>query len=149
MESPIHTLPLGAFVPFPLDRLDDVFYALLNAYLLSPAFPERNNFRLDIKERYERLRPSYVAAKQRLIQSLLKELNRFAPPFCYVGHAPHDENNWGVWIDLGKLHEAEEKGQLVQETQRPTKGRSRYVLIHDQTGLRLFKRRGWVEVWKV
>lgn len=82
--------------------------------------------------------------KERFIRSLVKKLNVYAPPFTYVGHAPHDESDWGVWIDLPKLNEAERKKILG-----PIKGRSRYVLVHDSTGLKLLQRKGWVEVWRL
>lgn len=143
MKPQEYTLPLGSFNLPEHPSPDEIIGALLT----------HSNHSLDwankIDERWKAINPKHKAPKHRLIQVLVHELNRFAPPFAYVGHAPHDENNWGVWIDLGKLHEAEETGKLIQDTIRPTKGRSTYVLIHDETGLRLFKRRGWVEVWKV
>ena len=87
--------------------------------------------------------------KEKLIRIYIKELTAFIPPFTYVGHAPNDESNWGVWVDLGKLSLAAENGQIIQADKKPTKGRSKYVLLQEDGRLCLFQRRGWIEVWKV
>lgn len=137
------TLPLGSF-GHHIQSLDDIISTLigiLGDYDSETATLKRNKF--------SRIKTNHRAEKAELIAGLLRELNRYAPPFTYVGHYPTDDTNWGVWIDLGKLHEAEETNKLVQESHVPVRGRSTYVLLQDMGGLRLYRRKGWVEMWRV
>lgn len=103
----------------------------------------------DYQLRYRDLRPTQHVDSQRLVDGLRKRLNCFAPVFCYVGHHPQDESQWGTWIDLERLHKAESKGKLVQVSYHPVKSRATYALEVNEHGIRLFRRKGWQQLWEV
>lgn len=135
------TLPLGSFasnVSAPhevaaalIGVLSDVDFKLSASYLL----------------RFRDLPPSHRADHERLVRGLLRQLNRHVCEFCYVGHHQADLSNWGVWIDLGKLHEAEKQGRLIQASNLAVKTRATYILeIGDR--VRLWKTKGRKQLWE-
>jgi hypothetical protein len=82
----------------------------------------------------------------RLIGGLQHQLNKLTAPFTYVGHRV-DDPHWGVWIDLGKLHAAEEDGSLIQATHPNVKTRATYILeVGDR--IRLWRRKGLELLWE-
>jgi len=94
--------------------------------------------------RFETAKPSLTVAHR-----LFVALNTLVPPFSYWGHHPSDVSHLGVWIDLGKLHDAEESGKLVQAGYRDAKGvKAVYVLVPESDGLVLYHRKSGREVWR-
>lgn len=99
-------------------------------------------------ERLNETKSTYVMAG--LVRGLRHQLNLHAPEFAYVGHRIDDDFAWGVWVDLGKMHEAEEKGQLIQTScAANTKGRAPYLLEVNEKGVSLFRRKGLERLWEV
>lgn len=138
----MNTLPIGAFCPrhLNLEETASTLLGTLNDY--DPTVAER------FQKRFNQLKPTHIANTQRLIAGLVLRLGKFCPPFTYVGHHPTDAALWGVWIDLGKLHRAEERGRLVQGDAYPTKSRATYVLVPQGHGVALFKRKGLQKLWE-
>lgn len=138
----MNTLPLGSFAS--VSSPHEVVAALIG--VLADYNPELSASYL---LRFRDITPSRKAAHAKMIVSLVKALNRFCPPFTYVGHHLTDENVWGVWIDLGKLHEAEEQGKLVQvsnhEVDQP---KAIYALEFNNKGVSLWRRKGNVRLWE-
>ena len=130
------TLPLGPFfsprsIPETAESLIGILY----------------DYAPKIADRY---RAELVAKKSKvgLVYLLLKRLGRYAPPFAYVGPHPTNESQLGVWIDLGKLHAAEEKGVLIQAMDDTVKTKARYVLVLGHHVV-LYHRKNWERVWEV
>lgn len=98
---------------------------------------------------YRDLKPTQQTSLNKLVERLVRDLGRFTPPFTYVGHRVDDPSIWGVWIDLGLLHAAEEKGDLIQvgsHSKLPKRGT--YLLDLEGKGATLYRRRGMVRVWE-
>ncbi len=137
----MNTLPLG---PFARDLLTapDIAAALIGV-LKDYDVETSTDYLLKVRD----LSLTRHAEWNRIIKGVLHRLNHFSPPFTYVGHHILDESVWGVWIDLSRLHEAEQEGRLTQGGPL-TKGRSTYVLDVSGRGVRLFRRKGWERVWE-
>lgn len=86
----------------------------------------------------------------RAIKAIFHDLNRHVAPFTYWGYHPTD-GSLGVWIDLGRLHAAEEDGHLVQVSDDRWRGiKAPYVLnVRGDGSLTLYHRRGRQEVWTI
>lgn len=136
-------LPLGS-IASNLNSPHETAGALIGA--LADFAPE---IAADYQLRYREIKPTQRVDSQRLVDGVRKRLNRYAPPFCYVGHHPQDHSQWGTWIDLGQLHKAQERGKLVQVSHHPVKSRATYALEVNETGVRLFRRKGWEQLWEV
>lgn len=81
------------------------------------------------------------------IIDLWKDLNKHVPPFTYFGYKAN-LGGLGVWIDLSRLHKAEEAGILVQTGTDWKDVKSTYVLSIDDSGkLDLYRRRGRKQLW--
>lgn len=87
-------------------------------------------------------------ASKGLVRYLFKALNRWVPPYSYWGWHPSDKTLLGVWVDLGKLHAAEEWGKLVQATTLKAAKSGVYVLVPEGDGLTLYHRRTGREMWR-
>lgn len=136
-----NTLPVGPFGRFyTIEELIPGLIGVLNDF--DPVLAER------YKQRYTKIPSNRKADKQRLVDGLRKSLNKYAPIFTYVGHYPSNDWLWGVWIDLEALYRAEQKRKLVQSHFNP-KGRHKYVLLQESSGLCLYERKNWQAVWKV
>lgn len=139
----MNTLPLGPFAR-DLFSASDTARALIGVLLdydPSGALP--------YLKRVEDLGVKRRAEWERVIRGVVKQLQRFAPPLSYVGRHLTELSTWGVWADLGQLHRAEEQGRLIQSGSHPIKTRATYVLEHGGRGeVRLFKRRGWIQLWE-
>lgn len=136
------TLPLGPFAR-NLSSASDTVRALIGVLLdydPSSALP--------YLKRVESLGLTRRAEWERVIRGVVKSLQRFAPELAYVGHQLGNESVWGVWIDLGRLHEAEQQGRLIQSDAHPIKTRATYVLEHGGRGLTLYRRKGWQPLWE-
>lgn len=99
--------------------------------------------------RYRDIQPTHKANLNLLVVALVRQLNRHCPPFTYCGHRIDDESVWGVWIDLGRLHAAEESGDLVQvgsHSKRPKRGT--YLLDLEGKAATLYRRKGMKKVWE-
>ncbi len=135
------TLPLGPFAR-DLTNARDIALALISVLA---NYNEVASARCAIKA--ARLAPSHRAQWERLIQTVIKRLSMISPPFTYVGHHPTDPSLWGVWIDFGLVHHAEQNGILTQGDTN-AKGRSTYILDLSGRGVRLLKRRGLQLLWE-
>lgn len=81
------------------------------------------------------------------LKAVTTQLNRHVPPFTYFGYQPNSMT-LGVWVDLGRLHQAEESGQLVQAGSDWRGLKAPYILTANEDGkLVLYRRRGRREVW--
>jgi hypothetical protein len=134
-------LPLGSHVS-NLRDIDDTIQALIGL-LGSYDMPTAEKRRVQ----YTKLRQKHRAKRATLLSLLTHDLNRLTPPLTIFGPHPVNESLWGVWIDLARLKEAEHKGKLVQSSYYPIKSRATYVLEVSEKGVKLFKRRGWKELW--
>ncbi len=135
------TLPLGLISRF--DEPQEVTSALIG--VLNDLAPEQAARFRAIASAFSA--PDQGYAHQAMVPTLIRTLNRFAPPFARVGYHPAHPDEIGVWIDLGKLHEAEEKGKLVQASHPKVKTRATYILeVGDR--LRLWKRKGLTPLWE-
>lgn len=82
------------------------------------------------------------------VNLMCRALNRLTVPFGYWGRHPSDSTQYGVWIDLGKMHEAEEWGKLVQASSLKAAKSGVYVLVAEGDGLALYHRRTGREMWR-
>ncbi len=136
-------LPLGSFA-HSLTSPHEVAAALIGV-LADVDADTSAGYRL----RYRDIEPRHKAEMNRLIAGLVRQLGKHTPEFTYVGHRIDDPSVWGVWVDLGLLHAAEERGQLVQvgsHSKRPTKGT--YILDLEGKAATLYRRKGMVEIWR-
>lgn len=135
------TLPLGSF-SCRAHSTEDTIAVLMDA--LRP-FDGASFARF--QARAASIKPTQKADALGLVLALQHALNRFAPALAYVGHRIDDQSDWGVWIDLGKLHEAEQKGDLIQAHGPHVKTRATYVLqVGDR--VKLWTRKGPKQVWE-
>lgn len=138
------TLPLGSFTPYgtrPVTPRETI--SLLLGVLSEHAPTEAERYQTKLAT----MKESHTAEIARLGDTVINRLQRFAPSFCYVGHQVGDENDLGCWIDLGRLHAAEEKGRLIQADSPTVKTRASFILeVGDR--VRLWKRKGLVKLWE-
>lgn len=139
--SPSKTLPLGLIVRF--DEPHEVTDALIG--VLNDFEPERAGRYRAIANAFHESHQDY--AHQAMIPTLLRRLNRVAPPFACVGYHPVHADEIGVWVDLAALHAAEQKGRLIQSSSPDIKTRATYIL---QVGerVRLLRRKGLATIWE-
>lgn len=107
--------------------------------------PRANHF----LQRLESLSDAAERSMSNLIHGMhgiIYELNRHVPPFTYFGPNLTDPNNYGVWIDLERLSEAERAGRLVQTGSYPVKGHSTWILELGEE-IKLHKRKPHQHVW--
>lgn len=98
---------------------------------------------------YRDTKPTQQISLNKLVERVVRELSKHCPPFTYCGHRVDDPSIWGVWVDLGQLHAAEEKGDLIQvgsHSKLPKRGT--YLLDLEGKGATLYRRRGMVRVWE-
>lgn len=135
------TLPLGLIVRF--DEPHEVTDALIG--VLNDFEPERAVVYRRIADAFHQTHQDY--AHQAMIPTLLRRLNRFAPPFGVVGYHLVHSDEIGTWVDLAALHAAEQKGRLIQSSDVSVKTRATFILqVGDR--VRLLRRKGLQTIWE-
>lgn len=94
------------------------------------------------------LSPKEMASLEYLLNNIIKQINRYVPPFTFFGYHPIDHSNLGVWLDLLALHEAEFTGKLAQVFNNSWRGlKCTYILDMGKEGIVLYHRRSKKIIW--